>query len=103
MSDNVDVLGVNYYISILENQDKFMKEEKLAGYTDFITKEIRILRQDIEKETSKVLMHEIIHAVLYESGIDYELQFHTEECVDFFALQIPKINEIVKKCEGKMK
>lgn len=45
----------------------------------------------------KVCRHEIIHAFLYESGLDVESWARNEEIVDWLALQIPKMVRIFKE------
>lgn len=98
MYKTVDILGTEYTIETLDVQDSLMKEENLSGYIDFIKKEIKIL--DISKEENKkIVSHEVIHCLLYESGVENGLQFHTEECVNFFAMQLPKLNKILKEID----
>jgi len=40
---------------------------------------------------SRIIRHEIIHAFLYESGLDECSWAQNEEIVDFFALNLPKL------------
>lgn len=98
----VNVLGTEYDVEMLEERDETMKALNADGYTDFSTKEIKVLKleekpgnqKDIFKYQNTVLRHEIIHDFLYECGIDYGMQFHNEECVDFFAIQFEKLAKI---------
>lgn len=98
----VNVLGTEYDVKLLEERDETMQTVNCDGYTDFSSKEIKVLKaeekpgnqKDIFKYQNTVLRHEIIHAFLYECGIDHGMQFHNEECVDFFAIQFDKLAKI---------
>ena len=96
----VNVLGTVYRIKYVPSLDG------RGGETDFYTKEIRISEQedvpaeyktDNLKEMQKcVLRHELIHAFLYESGLDMSSAAHdawavNEEMIDWMAIQMPKI------------
>lgn len=106
---NVNILGVEYEI-ILQNHSENGAFNHCDGYADFTTKKIYVLKQNslpvtdnlprfnnLEYYENKVIRHEIIHAFLYESGLDYstvEKWARNEEMVDFFAIQFPKINKV---------
>lgn len=52
--------------------------------------------KDLEAQQKKTLRHEIIHAFLHESGLDWsstpsDAWATNEEMVDWFAIQSPKI------------
>ena len=96
----VNVLSTVYRIKYVPSLDG------RGGETDFYTKEIRISEQedvpaefktDNLKEMQKcVLRHELIHAFLYESGLDMCSTAHdawavNEEMIDWMAIQMPKI------------
>lgn len=99
----VNILGTEY--SITEVKDEQL--QGLAGTTDFYTKEIEIsdmktVNSDALKTSNMdgfkkaVLRHEIVHAMLYESGLDMqsgecESWANNETMVDWFAIQSPKI------------
>lgn len=106
----VNVLGTEYGIRYVRSLDG------RGGETDFYTKEIRISEQedvpaefktDNLKEMQKhVLRHELIHAFLFESGMDQSSNGHeawavNEEMIDWMAIQMPKImaayNGIIKQ------
>lgn len=86
-------------------------EKKLditAGETDYSVKKIAIDLSFNDKPTSTqnadrkwdkkaVLRHEIIHALLFESGIDFRVGIHTEAVVDWFAMQYEKLKLIFDK------
>lgn len=101
----INVLGTEYDVELLEQDDESMKLLNCVGYTDNTVKQIKIKNQRYKDASSKenakydndiTLRHELIHAFLYECGIDLNMRFHTEECVDFFAIQFPKLAKIFK-------
>lgn len=103
MKDNmkINVLGTEYDVELLNDRDEAMKAMNCDGYTDNSIRLIRVLKNKEEDDVTKqkdrikyqnhVLRHELIHAFLYECGIDSDMQFHNEECVDFFAMQFNKL------------
>lgn len=99
----VNVLGTEYDVELVDGQDEAMKELNCVGYTDKSTKKIKVklfknetIADDEKPEvnTNNTLRHELIHAFLFECGIEFGNQFHNEECVTFFALQFPKLAKI---------
>ena len=99
----INILGTEYIIYDDKKDDRFINQD---AFCDSSTKEI-LIHPDIlkPKEESKkdlsyykrqVLRHEIIHAYLYESGLDtssmrpYDWATN-EEMIDWFAIQSPKI------------
>jgi len=88
----VNILGTEYKIKDVERCE--VNGVKILGVTDFETKEIQILKNgDLKNST---IRHEIIHAYLYESGLDsssneIDSWARNEEMVDWFAIQLPKI------------
>lgn len=99
----VKILGIEYEI-ILEAEEKdYPKLRKVDGYTDFSTKKIVIAKfdadesslEDLECYSKKVLRHEIIHAMLYESGLDCNSEWaRNEEIIDWIAIQFEKMLKI---------
>lgn len=99
----VNILGAEYSIYYYgRKEDKTL--ETRDGYTDNYSKRIVInetFSDDWDKDSvkvyqKKVLRHEILHAYLYESGLDVNSNkayswAENEEMVDWFAIQIPKI------------
>lgn len=101
--EKLNVLGTEYDVELLEHEDETMKSLNCVGYTDKTTKEIKsklyknerlVDNKNPKVNTNITLRHELIHAFLYECGIDFGMQFHNEECVDFFAMQFPKLAKI---------
>ena len=104
------ILGTVYKISYNTREKDTTLNDK-DGYTDDYQKRIVVAseksfnenwdRQSIEIYQKKVLRHEIIHAFLYESGLDVNSNkayswAENEEMVDWFAIQSPKIYKIYK-------
>lgn len=106
----VNVLGTEYGIRYVPSLDG------RGGETDFYTKEIRISEQEdvpaefktdnLKEMQNHVLRHELIHAFLFESGMDQSSTAHkawavNEEMIDWMAIQMPKImaayNSIIKQ------
>lgn len=103
----INVLGTEYDIELLEERDETMNVMNCDGYVDNSVKEIKVLKiksdgdvtkqKDPTKYQNTILRHEIIHAFLYESGIELGMQFHSEECVDFFAMQFTKLEKMFEQ------
>ena len=100
----ISILGTEYTIEKKVEQDVLLEDR--AGYCDNTTKRIvtGFLKPeagstvDIEPEEKRLLRHEIIHGFMYESGLDENSNWGTdEELVDWIALQFPKILEVFKK------
>jgi hypothetical protein len=58
--------------------------------------------EDLDRYKKEVLRHEIIHAFLYESGLDAcsgsaENWASNEEMVDWFAIQSPKMFQVFQE------
>ena len=99
----VDILGTTYKI-----KRKKLKDADVDGWCDNTSKTI-IIRKDnynnagnFEYLMKKQLRHEIIHAFLYESGLDCNFEHctkfgHEETMVDWIAVQFPKIYEVYKE------
>lgn len=105
----VNVLGVEYtiYKETTEADKPFMRSAD--GVTDFTTKEIFINQldngdpdnfQEIDVYEARTIRHEIIHAILFESGLDNNAEWpRNEEIVDWIAIQFPKLLNIYKELE----
>lgn len=106
----VNVLGTKYrIIEKLDGIDPKLKEND--GYCDTSIKEIVLLihpddvmnKGDMRQVRKSILRHEIIHAFLYESGLEVsactldDSWATNEEMVDWIALQFPKIFKAFKR------
>jgi hypothetical protein len=102
----IDVLGTPYTIKYKSSKkDTILKE--VDGYCDKTTKAIVIVNSngnphDFKAYQRKVLRHELIHAFMFESGLQESWEHpnrwnHDETTVDWFAVQFPKILKAYKK------
>ena len=105
----IDILGETYEMTIVDyGTDDHATQRNLCGYCDNFENKIVIVDlntyDEFKSESSmsnmtrmcRTMRHEIIHAFLFESGLDAsscETQSWAlnEEMVDFFALQWHKI------------
>lgn len=92
----VSVLGTTYTIRIVDPE----KCIDCDGWCDFSTKEVFVkdfepdpeAMKDLAYYTAKVIRHELIHAMLYESGHHCNCAWATDESlVDYIALMFPKM------------
>ena len=103
MKDTVNILGTEYKVLIL-NEDDDPKLKKADGYMDQSVNKIVVVNpvkddmsiEDLESYKKKVLRHEIIHAFLYESGLwnnssSIDGWARAEEMTDWIAIQFPKM------------
>ena len=113
----VDVLGTKYSVYVVKKGENKASDAIFGkgsdAYCEFSTKEI--ILQDIDPadcdkpaNTEAYLMecmrHEILHAFLYESGLDAsaapsECWATNEEMVDWFAIQSPKLYKAYKEAD----
>lgn len=108
-SRTINVLGTDIRVLFREEKQD-PKLEELGGYFD--SSECLIVVKIPEKDSmsvgnlenyqKKVLRHEIIHAFLHESGLDWEAApaecwATNEEMIDWFAIQSPKIFKIFRE------
>lgn len=85
MVKSINVLGAVYTIKKCELYDVNSSTEYI-GMCDYINKEIRIWNgAKSEKDILSIRYHELIHAVLYESGLKYIMDGETEHICEIFA------------------
>lgn len=101
----VNILGTDYTI---KHRDELSDESLIrlnrAGYTDFSDKTIVISNMQKSYDSyndqnwynNNVTRHEIVHAFLFESGLDNEWA-RNEQIVDWIALQIPQMAKVMKE------
>ncbi len=98
--DTVNVLGTEYTISFVSEQDE-PRLKDCDGFCDETTKEIVVenykrgepgSKGKLELQEQKNLRHEIVHAFLFESGLAENSDWaQNEEMVDWVAKQGPKL------------
>ena len=94
----VDVLGTVYSIE-QSNQIVDDNLNNMDGYCDHSIKKIVIdtfnnspgSMQNLDEYRKQVIRHELIHAFLFESGLDGNSWAKEEEIVDWIACQFPKL------------
>lgn len=100
----VNVLGENYKVLIKDKRiDDDLKDRQ--GYCDFSGKLIVLQeeKEDLKKYREDLLRHELVHAFLYESGLDCSSWGRNEEIVDWIAIQLPKITKAFETTKGILK
>lgn len=101
----INILGTEYTIITEAKESKHPTLENCDGYTDSSIKQIVVKKiepykgslEDLKMYERKVLRHEIVHAFLYESGLDGNCWARNEEIVDWMAIQAEKMIEVFKK------
>lgn len=105
----VNILGAEWAVR-LGTVEEYPYLKDMDGYTDSSTREIIVdnmesqqgtpgAKKNMEEHKKQVIRHEIIHAFLYESGLDGNTEASdswaiNEEMVDWFAIQSPKIFKV---------
>lgn len=89
----INILGTTYILKFVD-EIKNENGQELSREIDYTTKNIKISRKCLFKETT--IRHELIHAFLYESGLHGSAWSDNEDMIDWFANQMPKI-EIVEE------
>ena len=108
----VSVLGTEYdvYRGVTQDDDPFL--DHCDGYCDKTLKRIVVAGIDPSNELGKFevyekknVRHELIHAFLFESGLDGDSVWsngandHPEQIVEWFAVQFPKIQKAFQECD----
>ena len=102
----VNILGSEWNV-VFGTEKEYPTLSEMDGYADFSTHQIVIdtmekadgqigSKGDMAAYKKQVIRHEIIHAFLYESGLEANSNASdswaiNEEMVDWFAIQSPKI------------
>ena len=116
MALKIDVLGTKYTIKRVNNgQDPLIEKMQYGGYCDGGSKTIVLLNLNtlpdweqepknvIKQQENETLRHEIIHAFLNESGLQWnsvsveKAWAKNEEMIDWFAIQMPKLLKAFKE------
>ena len=100
----IKILGTEYEIVQKDRSEDPLLEER-EGYCDNSVKKIVICnikkergsKEDLKTVKRKILRHEIIHAFFFESGLDVNSEWGSDETlVDWIALQFPKMEKVFK-------
>lgn len=105
----INVLGTEYAVNIVCPEHDPKLNGKRDGYTGTTIKVCVIDNMQDEhpdnmanlKEYKKsVIRHELIHAFLFESGLDTSSWAPNEEMVDWIAIQFPKMMKAFKEADA---
>lgn len=106
----VNILGAEYTISV-EPSAKNPKLTEVSGYcdcsnktivvTDMLSEPSDVMDVANKKEVmKKILRHEIVHAMLSESGLQENSEWaRNEEMVDWIAIQFPKLLKVFEEVD----
>lgn len=108
----INILGETYKITFGDEKE-YPALQDCDGFTDTTLKLIVISNMsdsedsvhrkgDIKQYQKQVARHEILHAFLFESGLDantfsFSAWATNEEIVDWFAIQYPKLRKIYQE------
>ena len=101
------ILGTEYTL-IESNETDDCKLVGRDGYCDTSTKECVVdemncsdtyAKKNLPEYKKSVKRHELIHAFLYESGLDTCSWACNEEMVDWLAIQFPKLMNVFKDAD----
>lgn len=104
----LNILGTEYDLTFRKQKDDPKLTVYIDGYTDTSTKEMVVEDMSTMKDPAnkgnlklyckQVTRHEIIHAFLFESGLDVSAGWaQNEEIIDWFAIQMPKILKVCRE------
>lgn len=86
----VNILGTEYKINIIERPDEDLFYAHADGRTNFDEKVITVW--DNKKETERTIIHELIHAYLYESGLT--IKTFDEDTVEYLTTMFINLEKI---------
>lgn len=97
----VNILGTEYDLlevpkkddPVLVNNDGYCDTSVKKMVTDEMKEKEPGMKEDLSYCQKQVKRHEIIHAFLFESGLDTCCEWICEEMVDWMAIQFPKIQK----------
>lgn len=108
----VNILGSEWSVKF-GSEEEYPSLAKMDGYADSSIREIVVddmkaskgqieSKADLESYQRQVIRHEIVHAFLFESGLDSnsnntESWATDEEMVDWFTIQSPKIFKVLNE------
>ena len=105
----VNILGTDYELILGVPSDSDSRLKDADAYCDFTTKQIIVAAMEPDENTfkdlksweQKVIRHEIVHAFMYESGLDVNSEWGRDETlIDWIAIQIPKIFNAIKEIQN---
>lgn len=104
----IDILGIEYTLTeATESTDPALVGKD--GYCDTSTKMCVVdkmnnnspdAKKNLPEYKKSVKRHELIHAFLYESGLDVCSWANNEETIDWLAIQFPKLLKAFKAADA---
>jgi len=98
MKTNINIGSKDYSVNFTK-EDKILSENETAdGYINYTHREI-VIRTGINKELIKQnVIHEILHALLDDSGIENTIQLLNDEdkCESLITALTPRIYQFIK-------
>lgn len=104
----INVLGTEYTLAE-SNESTDCRLVDHDGFCDTSTKECVIdemkdaspdMKRNLPEYKKSVKRHELIHAFLYESGLDVSSWAQNEEMVDWIAIQFPKLLKAFEEADA---
>ena len=99
----ISILGTDYTLGFATEKDD-PELKNLSGYCMPSRKKIVIDKDTKDPDVTHkwVIRHEIVHAFLYESGLDKEAPWADaeEQLVDWIALQFPKMVKAMQEADA---
>ena len=105
----VNVLGTQYEIMFRGKGEDARLDASGDGYCDTSIKVCVVDKMDdadpmnksnLHEYRKSVIRHELVHAFLYESGIDGCADWMSEEMVDWIAIQFPKMERVFREADA---
>lgn len=105
----INVLGTDYAVKVIDPSQDDKLHGKRDGYTDTSIKVCVIDNMQDESPDNKanlqeymkgVIRHELIHAFLFESGLDAVSWAPNEEMIDWIAIQFPKLLKAFEEADA---
>ena len=107
LDTEVEILGTKYNVKIMTEED----EPRLKTCDGFADKTSYLIAVGDNSENGnldkpleylkKVIRHEVIHAFMFESGLESEWKHeqwgHDETVIDWFAIQMPKMIPVIEQ------
>ena len=106
----INVLGTDYEVVLNAKEEDYPDLKYGDGYCDFTIKKIVVAEispddesgEDLEFYQQKVIRHEVVHAFMYESGLDVCSEWGRDETlIDWIAIQSPKLFKAFEKATEK--
>lgn len=91
--DKANVFGTEYKINMVEHPDEDLFYSHADGRVNYEDKIITVW--DGRKDSKRTLIHELIHAHLYESGMTSKA--FDEDAVDYITTMFQRIEEILRE------